>query len=134
MRDEFGSPDMSRLTVRDLAAPLLRHSTAVVATFLVVLTAAALFAWLSPAAYVAEMTLLIRRDRVDPLITADAGVRYQQAAVAVSESELLSEVELLRSRDIMEQVAIDAGLHTPASAVISGSTRSRRIRSVISAT
>jgi uncharacterized protein involved in exopolysaccharide biosynthesis len=55
------------------------------------------------------MKLLVRQERVDPVVTAD-----KTAMVAsrpeVTEEELQSEVELLKSRDLLEQVVKTCGL------------------------
>ena len=111
--DMFATKPVS-LTSRDLLAPLARHRAALVLTFLAILGAAGLVAWLAPPAYEAEMLLLVRRERVDPVVSGDAESSFRQTATDISESELLSEIELLRSRDLLEQVVVDAGLHVPA--------------------
>jgi uncharacterized protein involved in exopolysaccharide biosynthesis len=104
----------SHITLRQLVAPLMRHRIALVVTFLAILGVAGLVAYLAPPAYEADMLLLVRRERVDPVVSGDPESPSRQTATDISESELLSEIELLRSRDLLEQVAIDAGLHDPA--------------------
>lgn len=83
------------------------------ATFLAVLGAAAAVAWLAPPEYVSQMTLIVRRERVDPIVSGEQ--QTQTTEVDVSESELLSEVELLTSQELLATVALNTGLHKPDS-------------------
>jgi uncharacterized protein involved in exopolysaccharide biosynthesis len=133
MSEDFLHVEESAMNLRDLFGPLIRHKTALVAIVLLVLSGAALVAWSLPPEYKAEMTLLVRHDRVDPAVSADSTVPNQLSGQDVSEQELLSEVELLQSRDVMEQVILDAGLHNPAqfpNAALEAQARERAIRSL----
>ena len=114
MSDAFSSLESPRLSMRDVAAPVLRHPSAVVATLALVLIAAAAAAWFMPAQYESEMTLLMQHERVDPLVSSDSPSRVGDPGASVSESELMSEAELLKSGDVLEQVVLDTGLHNPA--------------------
>lgn len=96
----------------DVLAPLVRRRRTCLALFVGALTVAGVAAWLAPPEYASEMTLVVRRDRIDPVVTPDPGAPSSQTEV--SESELLSEAEILRSRDLLEQVVLDAGLHQPS--------------------
>ncbi|MGH9567150.1 MAG: hypothetical protein ACRD4I_14285, partial [Candidatus Angelobacter sp.] len=55
--------------------------------------------------YQSEMKVLIRRGRVDPLLTPTPTPPPEFARNEVSEEELNSEVELLRDQDILRTVA-----------------------------
>jgi len=97
------------VSLRELLSPLWRQRKVLVATFVVACSAAVASAFLlSKPSYDAEMLMLLRRERVDPLVTPDREARTAQ--VDVSESDLLSEIELLKSSDLLEQVALDADL------------------------
>ena len=61
------------------------------------------------------MKILVKRERVDPIMSADPNAPPQGRA-DVTEDELNSEVELLKSRDLLEQVAVASGLHSPRTA------------------
>lgn len=111
MRDDAGSLDSSGFSVHDIVAPIARHKFTVAACFLVVAAATGIVAWLTPADYVSEMTFLVQRERVDPIMSADANAQTPDSSV--DEVEMMSQVELLGSRDLLEQVVLDAGLHDP---------------------
>ncbi len=55
------------------------------------------------------MKILVKRERVDPVVTAEASA-LPQFALAVTEEEMNSEVELLKSRDLLEKVVLACDL------------------------
>src|SRR5262245_21527825 len=133
MSEDFLSIEGSPMQFRDFFAPLVRHRMALIATVLIVLSGAAAVAWMMPPQYQAEMTLLVRRDRVDPAVSPDSSGPIQPSSESVSEQDLLSEVELLESRDVLEWVMLDSGLHNPAGfqdPVAEGQAREAGIRSL----
>jgi uncharacterized protein involved in exopolysaccharide biosynthesis len=65
---------------------------------------------LRPARYEAQMKILVKRERVDPLVTPDQSSPQQQFLLGVTEEELNSEVELLKSRDLLTQVVVASGI------------------------
>jgi uncharacterized protein involved in exopolysaccharide biosynthesis len=69
-----------------------------------------LIAWLTPPRYDARIRILVKRERLDPVV----GAEPNQPVVArdMTETDLNSEVELLKSRDISEKVVIETGLAT----------------------
>jgi uncharacterized protein involved in exopolysaccharide biosynthesis len=96
-------------TFRDLVAPLFRYwrtSLMVALTVCIGVTAVVL---LTPKQYEAEMKFLVKRERADPIVSADPNA-VTQASAYVTEDELNSEVELLRSRDLLQEVAQSSGL------------------------
>jgi uncharacterized protein involved in exopolysaccharide biosynthesis len=100
----------STFTVRDLLTIGFRHQRLVVLSFLLITSVVFAIVLLRPAQYEAEMTILVKRERVDPLVTAEASA--QRASFSgVTEEELNSEVELLKSRDLLAQVVEATGLH-----------------------
>jgi uncharacterized protein involved in exopolysaccharide biosynthesis len=76
---------------------------------LAVFGAASIAVLLQPKTYEAQMKILVKRERVEPVVSADPDLPTQ-ARTDVTEAELNSEVELLRSRDLLEQVAVASGL------------------------
>jgi uncharacterized protein involved in exopolysaccharide biosynthesis len=60
--------------------------------------------------YDARMKILVRRQRVDPMITTQADDSRQFGADQVSEEDLNSEVELLNSRDLLREVVLATNL------------------------
>ena len=92
-------------TLRDLLAIAFRHQRLIVFSFLGILLGAILAAVLQPHRYEAGMKILVKRERVDPVVTSEASAQ-SQFALAVTEEEINSEVELLKSRDLLEKVVL----------------------------
>ena len=104
--------DSRRLTytLRYLLAIGFRHQRLVVLTFLLIFGLVLVFVLLRPAQYEARMKILVKRERVDPLVSPDESSQ-QSLWLGVTEEELNSEVELLKSRDLLGQVVMATGLH-----------------------
>lgn len=96
-------------TLRDFLAIAFRHRRLMVFSFLGILLGAILAAVLQPNRYEAGTKILVQRERVDPVVTAEASA-VPQFALAVTEEDLNSEVELLRSRDLLEKVVLTCDL------------------------
>jgi succinoglycan biosynthesis transport protein ExoP len=96
-------------TPRELVRPLFRYRAAVTGTFLLAMMLTLAFAASLPRVYVAEMKLLIKRERLDSIVTSDARASATPPA-DITETELNSAVELLKSRDLLERVVAETGL------------------------
>jgi uncharacterized protein involved in exopolysaccharide biosynthesis len=98
-------------TLRDVAMPLFRHRCLVSVIFAGTICGAVGGALLLPAKYEAHTKILVTRDRFEAAITAEPK-DFEGAAPAplVSEEDINSEVELLKSRDLLEQVVESCGL------------------------
>jgi uncharacterized protein involved in exopolysaccharide biosynthesis len=101
-------------TVRDFLAIGFRQRRLIVNTFLGIFSIAAVIAVLLPKKYEAEMKILVRHERADEVVSPEreAPVQWQ---TEVSEEELQSEAELIRSRDLLGKVVVDCGLQSPGS-------------------
>jgi len=99
-------------TLRDLLAVAFRHRRLVVISFLGIFLGALLSALVLPKQYEAQMKILVKRERADPLVTAESNAQ-PRSSLNVTEEELNSEVELLKSRDLLEQVVVACGLQLP---------------------
>src|SRR5579862_767755 len=97
------------LTLRDVAAVLFRHPRLLLISFVAILAAVLLSGVLSPT-YKSEMKFLVRRERVDPVVTSQLNAPSQMVQEEISESELNSEVELLNSQDLLRKVVLETGL------------------------
>jgi uncharacterized protein involved in exopolysaccharide biosynthesis len=97
------------ISVKDILAIGFRHKRPMLFCFLAVFLGAVLVSILMPTSYQAHTKILVKRERVDPVISPG-----QSAPVMVkdevTEEELNSEVELLESDDVLREVAIDSGL------------------------
>src|SRR5580704_5418261 len=101
------------LTLRDVVAPVFRQRRIVALVFGGIFLGALLSALLLPRKYEAEMKILVNRDRVDAIVTPDQGVPIgAQQLAAVSEEDINSEVELLKSHDLLENVVVACGLES----------------------
>ncbi|HKS76734.1 MAG TPA: Wzz/FepE/Etk N-terminal domain-containing protein [Terriglobales bacterium] len=106
VRAAFSRPTFS---LRDLLAVFFRQRRIAVISFLLALLAMLVYAIASPA-YQAKMKVLVRRGRVDPVVTPAPTPSPQFERQEVSEEELNSEVELLRDEEILRTVVRQAGL------------------------
>lgn len=97
------------ISVKDILAIGFRHKRIIAVSFTGVLLGAVLVGILSPPSYEVHSKLLVKRERVDPVVTPgqDAQVVMRND---VSEEELNSEVELLESDDVLRQVVVACGL------------------------
>lgn len=96
-------------SMRDLAAILFRHNRLMALAFAGVLTGAIMVAVLQANQYKSHMKILVKRERVDPVVTAQSST-IPQFSTPVSEEELNSEVELLTSSDVLEKVVVGSDL------------------------
>jgi uncharacterized protein involved in exopolysaccharide biosynthesis len=96
------------LTARDIAAVIFRHRKLVLLCLAATVLAAVAGAFVLPN-YQAELKILVKRGRLDPLVSSAAGADrgQQMVAAGVTEEELNSEVELLSSEDLLRQVVLD---------------------------
>jgi len=90
-------------TARDVAAIGFRHQKVLVLCFVGVVLGVGLSSFLLPAKYRSETKLLVKRERIDPIITPEqnAPLTFHDT---VSEEEINSEVELITSSDVLEKV------------------------------
>jgi uncharacterized protein involved in exopolysaccharide biosynthesis len=96
-------------TVRDWAAVGFRQRRILRTTFLLIFGAVLLITVMTPSEYESEAKILVKRERVDPVVTADKNAQPLGMA-DLTEQDLNSEVEILKSRDLLEKVAITSGL------------------------
>jgi uncharacterized protein involved in exopolysaccharide biosynthesis len=115
MRDFDSEPRLSQkplpnISLRDLAAPLFRRKWVLVTTFLSVFAAVGLAGVLVSPQYTSRMSVLVNRERIDPVVTTGATTQLVTDGNPVSEEEINSESELLKSRDVLEKVVLANGL------------------------
>jgi uncharacterized protein involved in exopolysaccharide biosynthesis len=98
------------ITTRDMLAPFFRNKGLMIVSFAVVALVSVLVALKVSNTYEARMEILVNRERVDPVVTAESTPQVLIPASAVTEEEINSEAELLKSRDVLEKVALENGL------------------------
>jgi uncharacterized protein involved in exopolysaccharide biosynthesis len=95
--------EASRVSLRDVIAPVFRHRRLVVWSFLAIFLSSIVAALVLPKQYQAEMKILVKRERIDPTVTSDKTTVIEPRS-EVTEEQVQSEVELLQSRDLLENV------------------------------
>jgi uncharacterized protein involved in exopolysaccharide biosynthesis len=101
--------DREHVTLRDLLSIGFRQRRLIINAFLGILTAVILLAAILPRKYQAEMKILVRHERADNMVTPDRE-QPMQLRTDVTEAELQSEAELLKSKDLLADVVIACGL------------------------
>jgi uncharacterized protein involved in exopolysaccharide biosynthesis len=95
--------------VRELLAIGFRQRRLVKVSFLAVFLTTLVVVFLQPREYESEMKILVRRERVDDVVSPDQNATVQ-IRDDVTDEELQSESELLKSRDLLEKVVVDCGM------------------------
>ena len=95
-------------TLRDLLAVVFRQRRLVLISFVVIFLAVVLYGLVAPP-YQSEMKVLVRRGRVDPVVTSTPS-QSEFEREGVTEEEMNSEVELLHDDEILRTVVRRAGL------------------------
>ncbi len=96
-------------TLRDIAAVLFRQHRLWTISFGMVLLAVFLYGIFAPS-YQAEMKMMIRRGRLDPVMAPTPTQTPQFPDQQISDAELNSQVELLRDEQILRTVVQSSGL------------------------
>jgi uncharacterized protein involved in exopolysaccharide biosynthesis len=97
------------LTLRDLATPLFRCKRVLIATFLCVFATATLLGFLRFHKYESHMLIQVGPQRPDPVLTAEAGSQTGDPR-ALTDGEVNSEAELIKTRDLLKQVVLASGI------------------------
>jgi uncharacterized protein involved in exopolysaccharide biosynthesis len=95
-------------TLRDLLAVLFRQPRLVAASFVITLLAVLIYGIVSPN-YESEMKVMLRRGRVDPVVSSTPS-QAEFERQEVTEEEVNSEVELLQDDEILRTVVLNSGL------------------------
>jgi uncharacterized protein involved in exopolysaccharide biosynthesis len=106
-------------TRRDVVARIFRQRTIVVVCLLLVIAGFVITGQFKPK-YRAEMKILVRKERVDPVVTTGQVSTPELQAMSVREEDINSEVEILKGQDLLLGVVSQAGLvpagnHNPVS-------------------
>ena len=104
----FPPQQRRRLSQRDLALILYRKKLVIAILFALVFGTVAVSTFLKPQAFVASATILLKKERVDPVIAANDVSAPQKASI--SEQVINTEIEILKSAIILEQVVKSIGI------------------------
>src|ERR1700724_2267144 len=98
------------IPLRDIAALMFRHKRLLSASFLGIAFLGLVVAILLPRQYESSMKLLVARERSDSVITANRSNENRMVSEEISEAELSSEVEMLKTDDLLRDVVSKTGL------------------------
>lgn len=96
-------------SVRQAVAALFRQMRVMGFVFVAVLIAITSIILLLPNRYEAQAKILVKNARADAIVSPEQGKNIQLSS-EVSEAQINSEIELIRSRNLLEAVAKQAGL------------------------
>jgi polysaccharide biosynthesis transport protein len=96
-------------TRREVAVRVFRQRAVFSICFLLVIGGFVFTGQFTPM-FKAEMKILVRKERVDPVVTSGQNSTPELQSVTVREEDLNSESELLKGDDLLRDVAIQAGL------------------------
>ncbi len=106
-------------SLRDLLAPLFRRWRLALILFLVTLVLGISLVLLIGPQYTSRMSILVSRERQDPLVSAQDSKELIQNPNPISDEEVNSEVEVLQSPDVLRKVVLETGLANAKSGFIS---------------
>jgi uncharacterized protein involved in exopolysaccharide biosynthesis len=116
---DFNNPAKSAgtfvFTLRDVLAVGFRHKRVLMLCFGGVLLGTLLAMVLVPPEYRAETKILVKRERVDPVVSSEQSVPVQ-GHDEVTEEQLNSEVAIIESEDVLRQTVVNCGLQQRKSA------------------
>jgi uncharacterized protein involved in exopolysaccharide biosynthesis len=95
--------------IRDIPAILIRRRLQILTIFFATAVAVAVGTLLMPKQYETQMKVLVKNERADMIVSADrnGGSDYRGE---VSEAQINSEIELLTSNDLLQEVVMKCGL------------------------
>ena len=99
----------NHVTMRDFLAIGFRQRRVMVASFVAILGAVIAIALLLPKQYQSEMKILVRHERAESMVSAERETP-RQTQTEVTEEELQSEAEILKSKDLLTKVVIACNL------------------------
>lgn len=105
--------EQNQVSLRDVVGVLCRHKLLIFTTFITVAVGTAVLTFLMPNEYESRMKILVKNTRSDVPITPErttgtAGTYFDNE---VSENQINSEIELLTSEDLLNQVVTECGLY-----------------------
>jgi uncharacterized protein involved in exopolysaccharide biosynthesis len=111
MRDQdFSQPQGAfGFTLRDLLAIGFRHKRAFLLCFVGILLGTVAAVLVLPATYDSTAQIVVKRERVDPVISPEKNESTQMVG-EVTEEELNSEAQLVMSEDVLRKAVVDSGL------------------------
>lgn len=94
---------------REIAAPLFRQKKLIAFIFIAILALVATATMLLPDRYESRLKILVKNTRAEVVVSAEQ-TQHANPVGEVSEAQVNSEIELIRSRDLLTKVVKKAGL------------------------
>jgi uncharacterized protein involved in exopolysaccharide biosynthesis len=98
------------LSTRDLLAMGFRRKHTVLLCFFGILLGTVLFVVFAPTRYTATTKFLVEKERMDPIVTAEQTSPVMMRN-PVTEEDINSEIEVIKSDDVLRQVVLECGLN-----------------------
>ncbi len=111
MNKELYDPRGSRFEFRDLISVIFRHKWTILIILSTAVAAAVFFSSITPEVYEAQMKILVRNMRLETALTP--GVNAVADRGEVTQAQINAEIEVLKSRDLLEAVVVDLKLAKP---------------------
>ncbi len=122
---QLSRPDeISYLTPRDFASVVFNHRRLVLGAFAIIFGATLLFAIFRRPLYRSQMTILINLERTDPVVSTDPNL-VQRTLPGITDEEVNSELELLKSQDLLRDVVVACNLQSIKEKSVLGSFKDR---------
>jgi len=104
--------EQAQLTVRDAASVWFRHKLLMTVTFLTIALGTAVVTVMMPNEYESRTKILVKNLRTDVPITPERtnGTNGPTSDKDVSENQINSEIEVLTSKDLLNQIVRECGL------------------------
>ncbi len=103
--------DQATFSLRDTASVWFRHKLLITVTFLTIAGGTILTTFMLPNEYESRLKILVKNVRAEVLITPERTTGANGASNEdVSETQINSEIELLTSKDLLNQVVTECGL------------------------
>src|SRR5438552_13382897 len=106
---DAGAEGSQSLHLRDLLEIGFRQRRVIINSFLGIFSVAVLLGFLLPKKYEAQMKILVRHERAESVVSPERESPVQWRT-EVSEEELQSEAELIKSRDLLTKVVVACDL------------------------
>ena len=105
----YAIDDGRAVSLKELRAVLIRRKSQITVTFLIVVAGVATGTFLMPRQYDAHMKILVKNERAEMVVTTNSNSGSSNPG-EVSEAEINTEIELLGSRNLLEEVVTKTGL------------------------
>ncbi|WP_260740320.1 GumC family protein [Tunturiibacter lichenicola] len=111
MTTDYLAKDVPKMmSPRELISPLFRRKKLLFLVFLGTFAAIVILSFIFPSPYRSEMSILVNRERQDPLVSTESTTQVPPGAQEVTLEEITSEAALLQSADLLEKVVLATGL------------------------